>query len=391
MFKQRNTALIALAVSTFITNASYAETLESRVESLEKTLNKLSKVKVFGYLQYDKTMIASNNDDDLNNNSKLRRGTIGAKGKAKGDWKYLYEVDFAGDNANITDAFIKKKLSNNSEVKIGQYKEPFSLSELTSPKDLTFIEIASINGFAAGRSAGIGYNKYLDHVNIYTGVFGDSFGDSSTSDDEDFTITARTTFANELDNGFTYHIGAAVRSSQPSGNSKTYSFKPEASIETTNMSAAVTTGAIANIDRTDQVGLEFIAKKDRFSMQAEYIQTDLDRASGSDDYTLDGGYIQLSYFLTDNTRNYKKKSATLGRVDSHGEKDAFEFSYRYSTVDANDNGLNAGSMDNSSFALNWYVSPQIKFVANYIMVEVDDNANYAGDVDIFALRAQVNF
>ncbi len=377
---------IATAISAASTTA-YAETLEERVAKLEAKLTHKKEVDidVFGRLHLDKTWITADDTNlSLQNNSKLRRGRIGVKGKVDGNWKYKFEVDFSGNDSNVKDAFISKKLHDSGYIMIGQFKEPFSLEELNSSLNTTFVERASINGVVSSRKIGIGYNRHLNNLNIQTGIFGDSVGTSNSSDDETTSATVRISKFNNNENS-TLHFGAAYRLSEPTGDSVTYNFKPEASVET---SSSVITAAITNVDLVKQAGLELAYVKNRFSIQGEYIKTDLEIDNASDQ-TIDGYYGQISYFLTNDKRNYNDKKSVFGSVKPSSKKGAVEVAYRYSKTDASDTG--DGIVRNNTAAISWYASDNVRFLANYVWVNANSNTVYGNDTEIFAARAQISF
>ena len=367
--------------------------LEERLSKIEKKSEKfhdfLGEHKLFGRLQFDKTFVTNNNNLTLLDNSKLRRGRIGMKGKFDQNWSYKYEVDFAGNSTKFTDAYLKKSLGNKSSLKIGQYKEPFSLEELTSSRFITFLERAYINGFAPGRKIGIGYNKSFKNFNFYSGVFGDSIGTNSTTDDETVSGTARLAYYTQYKNKNVIHLGLALRASEPTNDQTSYKFKPEASIETS--SSAISTSTISNANKVNQLGLELATVSGPFSIQSEYIKTDIDRDSGNIDYALEGYYVQASMFLTNDKRNYNTKSSSFGRVKPSNKKGAWEIAYRFSKVDSNYESLTKGNMENNSYGLNYYATNNVRLMANYIDVNVDQNSVYQDDTEIVAFRAQIDF
>ena len=128
------------------------------------------------------------------------------------------------------------------------------------------------------------------------------------------------------------------------------------------------------------------------SIQGEYIATEVKRENGFENAAFDGAYIYASWFLTGESRPYKAKKGKFGRVkpiskDGFG---AWEVAMRYSTLDLNDGVITGGEMDNITFGLNWYANPNVRFMANYIMVDTDEKAGN-DDPRIFQMRAQVDF
>jgi phosphate-selective porin OprO/OprP len=131
-------------------------------------------------------------------------------------------------------------------------------------------------------------------------------------------------------------------------------------------------------------------------VQAEYNQTQLQRSS-SPDLKFDGWYVFTSYFLTGESRPYKK--GVFDRIKplhavGNGGIGAWELAARYSTADLNDADIYGGEIDNATLGLNWYTTDNVRFSANYIRV-LDVNrpgSDVDGiDGDILALRAQFDF
>ena len=106
---------------------------------------------------------------------------------------------------------------------------------------------------------------------------------------------------------------------------------------------------------------------------------------------LEGYYIQLSYFLTNDKHNYNTKSSAFGRVKPHNKKGAWEIAYRYSDAEANSGSLTAGNMENNSVALNYYATDNVRLMTNYINSNLDSNSTYGDDAEIFTVRAQIDF
>ena len=105
-------------------------------------------------------------------------------------------------------------------------------------------------------------------------------------------------------------------------------------------------------------------------------------------YVFNGGYIQVAYTLTGETRAYDKRGGTLAREyfgkagptskfflvrDENGNIisswGAWEVAARVSYVNLNDgSGLNriqGGDMDGVSLALNWYLSTNMNLMLDY--------------------------
>jgi phosphate-selective porin OprO/OprP len=353
------------------------------------------KNQLFGRLQFDKTFITNNksSSNPLYDNSNLRAGRIGIKGNLEHNWSYKYEMDFANNYSKVTDAYIQKYFFNNkSLIKIGQFKEPFSLEELTSSRFTTFLERASINGVSPKRNLGIQYSNHSSNTNFFVGGFGDNAGSGSVDGDESKSITTRFTFFDQPNfsqqsKNDIIHLGVAYRISKPTTNTVSYNFKPEASIK--NSPFVIEASDVYKIDRVNQVGLELATVFGPYSIQSEYIRNNI---SGDKSHFVDGYYVQLSAFLTNgDKRNYNTKKSTFERIKPVSKDGAWEVAYRFSKTNANHNDFDKGAINNNTIGLNYYTNNNISFLLNYVNVNADKNTVYGANAQIVALRAQVYF
>mgnify|MGYP001822269639 FL=1 len=196
------------------------------------------------------------------------------------------------------------------------------------------------------------------------------------------------------------HLGLATSYRRADGeNEVRFRERPESHVTSTRL---VNTGTLDNYDNQTLIGAEAAAVFGPFSMQGEYIQTSVDLDGPGSDPDFNGWYVFGSYFLTGERRPYKASSGTFGRVVPNsivgkGGHGAWELAARYSTIDLNDSGIDGGEEENITLGLNWYATPNIRFMANYIRAKTDPTSEVeypsAGDedVDIFQMRAQVDF
>jgi Phosphate-selective porin O and P len=68
---------------------------------------------------------------------------------------------------------------------------------------------------------------------------------------------------------------------------------------------------------------------------------------------------------------------------------AWELLARYSTLDLSDEDVDGGEEDNVTVGINWYPTPNFRFMANYVRVLDLDGGDFDGaEPDAFLLRAQ---
>ncbi len=111
-----------------------------------------------------------------------------------------------------------------------------------------------------------------------------------------------------------------------------------------------------------------------------------------------GAYAQAGYFLTGETRPYNRNDGIFDRLRplknfrNGGGWGAWEIAVRYSFLDLDQDGIgkDRGSIQDLTFGLNWYLTPMIRIMWNYIH-SMPDTVLTSEPADILAMRFQVDF
>jgi phosphate-selective porin OprO/OprP len=191
------------------------------------------KFKVRGRVQADYSSIDQDFDiteeGDINA-VEIRRARLGVEGVVFYDWKYKFEVDFAGNESIIRDAYVAYanwwKSIELSEIRAGNYYVYTSLEQVTSSRFITFMERAAfVDAFfpsvEGDRQIGAGILVGDEHWSFQTGIYGASTGEGNEIpgqeefDDDKLTYSVRGTIApiNREVNGVNQvvHFGASYR------------------------------------------------------------------------------------------------------------------------------------------------------------------------------------
>ena len=350
------------------------------------------KMQVGGRLMID-TAVYDDDHSDINNGTEIRRARIFVAGEVYDDWKYKSQVDFAGNDVTIKDAYIRYTGFDAANITVGNFKEPFSLEELTSSKYITFMERALPNAFAPSRKMGIGVNHVGDKLTVAGGVFADSVdADNDTegsNSNEGYGVAGRVTFAPLKEKTRVVHLGGSVEYRDPSGNEVRYRERPESHISNQRL---VDTGTL-EVDDTTTWGLEAATVLGPFSLQGEYVGVSVSNKHESD-ADFNGWYAFASWFITGESRKYKngvfdrvKPKSIVGK-GGHG---AWEVAARVSKIDLNDADVEGGEESNFTLGVNWYATPSIRFMANYVNVSDHDKGDVSDEPAVFQLRAQIDF
>lgn len=334
----------------------------------------------------------------LGNGTELRRARFEVEGLMYSNWGYEFGVDFSGTDADIKDAYIEYLGEFDSSSKFGQFKEPFSLEELTSSKYITFMERALPNEFAPGRNIGIGISHLGENWSTAYGLFGEAF-DTDTTDqvDEGWGVTGRFSYAPWHDDRKALHLGVSLSQRSPDDeNEVSFDSRPESHITDIKY---LDTGNIAEVDHVTLYGLEAALVLGPVSFQAEMINTQVARNTGLDDLDFAGWYFYGSWFLTGESRIYKRKKGSFGRIKPISDSGAWELALRVSSMDLNDLDISGGEADQITLGINWYANPHIRYMLNFIKVDNDLAADADGapavsgddDPSIVQIRAQIDF
>ncbi len=337
-------------------------------------------------------------DDQVDhpNGAEFRRARLGMKGKVSKDFGYKAEIDFANEDVSIKDAYLNYTGLDNTEIRVGHFKPSYTLEDMTSSNDLTFIERAApVGAFSTSQQIGAGVLHHGNNYHVAVGVFNDDAGTQS-SDDEAFSVAGRVATTPYKANNALVHLGGSAAYRKPDQANDRFDFdaRAENHLQTLDsVSSVLNDGESAIV-----YGLEAAAVSGPLSVQGEYIITDVENAGGQDPI-YKGAYGQVAYTLTGESRSYKTSKGAFGGIKparplnpSKGDWGALELAARYSHLDLNDGGLNGGEMNNVTLGTNWYLNNNMRLMGNVIFVDTDQNATTPDDdPTIFITRSQVKF
>lgn len=340
--------------------------------------------------------IISDDKVDHSNSAEFRRARLGMKGTVAKDFGYKAEIDFANEGVAIKDMYMNYTGVEDTEIRVGHFKPGYSLEDMTSSNDTTFIErSAAIEPFSSSEQLGAGVINHGDNHHIAAGIFNDDAGKQS-SDDEQWSIAGRVAGTPYKTDKATIHVGASAAYRQPDQANDTFDFdsRAENRIQTPDSVSSVITDG----DSTTIVGLEAAVVSGPFSAQGEYVMANVDNRGGQDP-VYQGAYGQVAYTVTGESRPYKIKKGAFGGIKptrplnpSKGDYGALELAARYSHLDLNDGGLNGGEMNNVTLGANWYLNNYMRLMGNVIIVDTDNNATTPDDdPTVYLMRSQIAF
>ena len=329
-------------------------------------------------------------------------------------FKAQYDWANTGDgNTDLKDLYLglKKLGPVVRDVRIGHFKEPFMLQEMTSSKYITFIERGLNNVFYPSRNVGImATGSPLEkRLQWQVGLFRNTNDQGFSFDDwgmSQYDVAARVAGAPlyKDDGEYVLHLGVAYIHQFRDRKTETLRYRQRP--ETHLAQRWVDTGSIAAGD-SDILNYEIAGVCGPFSLQGEFTHTYVEGGpGGGKNLDLWGAYAQMSWFITGEHRAYQLGKASFGRVKpkanfnpSQGDWGAFEVAARYSYLNLDDRNLMGGKLWDATAGLNWYLFPNMRFMFNYVYADVGDRVASSpsgpfkidGSGHIAQMRAQIDF
>jgi len=330
---------------------------------------------------------------EMEDGTEFRRARLFVSGFMYEKVEFRVQVDFATGEPAFKDVYMGiTELPGFGNVRVGQFKEPFSLEEMASANYITFMERSLANVFVPSRHTGIMlHNRQAgERVSWAVGVFKDTDDFGSGTGDEDYAFTGRLTGLPwyEKDGQRSLHLGFAY-SRRNIVSALDYSQRPEAHLAPRFVNTGLFPAEALNL-----IGGEMALVYGPASVQGEYITANTEGGLAGPDLWFKGFYLQTSFFITGENRPYRPAEATFGRVRPHrsflskaGGAGAWELAARFSKLDLTDGPITGGELRDWTLGVNWYLNPNSRVMWNYVRADLDK----VGDANIFQMRFQVDF
>ncbi len=368
-----------------------------KLESQDKNF----KFKFGGRIMYDYSYI--NQDDKLDrtfeplknpSNLELRRTRIFISGKVYNNMLFKVDADISNAKVDLKDVHVGlSELPIIGTILLGRFKEPLSLSSLTSSNYTTFMEGSEILSFSPTRNTGVMiFNEFFNNrLGAQLAVFKNGgHSEHIKVNNNGYAIDSRITgflIKNEEKHEL-LHLGASYSYRKP----KTKEYKISPRLPAHMLPKYINTFDLNAVDNVQLLNFESFYFRGPLSLQAEYLNASLKTQINTLKFY--SYYGEVSYFLTGENRNYKNsfnpfgniepKSNFLGRERGLG---AWELALRYSETDLNSENIMGGKQSNVSLGVNWYLNPISRIMINQVWADIEN----MGKVNITQVRLQVIF
>lgn len=359
------------------------------------------KLKIGGRIQTD--VIFINQNDSLDNHFEayngveFRRARIYFSGLLYNNIKFKFQLDFAGGDAVIKDAYIHFiKVPFVGNIKVGNFKEPSGLSMLISSNFLTMMERPLGNVFDNDRNIGLMiYNQYFEQrLSLFAGYFYPTDNSGKYVGNKyhlDFRVCGLPVY-NTKSGYKVLHLGASYVYQFHDNTEVKFSVRPESHLAPKYLNVT-----IDKLNKLNDINTEFLLIYNSFSLESELTYSIEHPGQGSilkySEYHTNAWHVTFSWFATGEHKNYSKSKTFFDEVTpkrnlgQDGGFGALEFAIRYSSIDLNYKDLEGGKMEDITFGINWYLNPATKIAFNYI----NSHVNTLGIANIYQMRFQIKF
>ena len=345
-------------------------------------------------------------DIDPNEGSgvQFRRARLAFEGTVYERATFKAEYDFATEgDVGFRDVYMGLlNLGPVGETRVGYFKEPFLLQEATSSNYITFMERGLPSVFFPGRQMGgmvsgnLLENRALWQVGGFRvtdeeGFAFDSWGDESM--DIATRLVGVPLYAAE--GAQVIHVGAGYIHRFLDDSLRLRS-RPESNlaqrfVDTQNSFAA---GGDVPANNSDILNLELAGVWGPFSAQTEWTGNWVQGDHGQGDVDFWGTYVEASWFLTGEHRNYDLGKGRFGRIKPKANFDpadggwgAWELVARFSYSDLDDDGVQGGTFWRITPVVNWHLTDNIRYELTY-GYGVLDRFDLRGGTHFFGTRLQ---
>ncbi|MDA8744403.1 porin [Rubripirellula amarantea] len=382
--------------------------------------------KVTGFFQLDTAYFDQSDESiatlgDIQDGTGFRRARIAAAGNLTEQASYLMEFDFAQAQARFVDVWAQINDTPLGNLRIGRFRQPFGMSELTSVRELTFMERPTTFALAPFRQTGIMLSDTAVDDQITWAVSGfrtlsDNFG-NVYADNGGYGTAERITglLVDRGDCGL-LHVGLDHSFLNPGRGQLQYVSQDEIfvgqqpNLGPTGLSVLpidgvppfVNSGVFA-VDTANLFNVEAATSLGRGLIQSEYRWSNLDLPTG-ENVTVEGGYVRARYVLTGEVIPYNRAAAVFGRIKPDhpldickGDWGAWEIAGQLSYLDLNPLFGKPGvpgkgrELTSSSVALNWYWWANGKCQFEYVHGQLNDLVLGDSHTNTFASRVQFDF
>ncbi len=358
------------------------------LESYEKNYRLWYDIRV----QADGAMFFGEPLNEIGNGTSIRRARFAAKVEFLNNWYAEFDMDIANSELELKDAYLQYTFNNGLELKVGNFKEGFSMESTTTSRYLTFMERPmAVNAFAPSRHIGFTatYQKnwFLAIGGIHFQCVDDIeerlFSKDNNKDfgmDEGASYTGRLVIMpwyNDVEKGL--HFGVTGSYRNPSTDAEVpYTLRYDTrSLTSINRKKYIDTDLMGNLDHATLTGFEMAGYYKNMRLQGEYLMSSVYRTDDLPTENFDGFYVFGSTILFGGKYNYNLSEGEFTQVSRGKSWGDIELAFRYDYLSLNSgfDKIMGGAGEGYTIGLNYYANNNVKIMLNYAYLNHDRYAS----------------
>lgn len=330
--------------------------------------------------------------DDGADKFDVRRARIGVKGRFL-DY-YSGEVVFngVGDAPVLDVAYLNIAWWKPAQIRVGQYKQPFSMEQLTSSNNIDFVERSYVDKLVPAKEIGA-----MVHGSPWGGVtyaLGFSSGEGQNEVEEDANVDDKDIVGRVTANiaelagskDWLAHAGLAFSKGDISQSTRGFGISRSAETRSSvNYLQSIVSAGDNDIDRS-RVGLEAAVAYGPFKLQSQWVKNSFDDSVVDED--VKAYYVQALWTITGESQVDRYKGGAFSGLKPKANFDpknftggAWEVGVRYSKFDASDFSktlaVNHGYLESDAMTagIKFVPNPHVRFMLDYVKTDFEN----AGD------------
>ncbi len=326
----------------------------------------------------------------------IRRARVGVKARFLDYYEGEIVLNGTGGAPTMDVAYLNVAWWKPAQIRVGQFKMPFSLEQLTSSNNIDFVERSVLDRYIAAKEIGamlhgspvkgITYGLAVSNGRPQNNAEGDNRVDS-----KDIIGRVTANFAEIADiKDVVLHAGLAYSKGDISkGDGLGGNRGPETNSGITYFTApavASVNGVDNSIDRT-RLGLEGAVAYGPFKFQTQYLTTNFDykaNATTNVDEDIKTFYAQALWTITGETHASRYRNGAFSGIKPKSNFDpktfsggAWEVGVRYAKFDASDIADNVGGTgfaksDAWTYGVKFVPNPHVRFMLDYVKTDFKD-------------------
>lgn len=317
--------------------------------------------------------------------SRVRLAEVSVSGKVNDHWGYLFKLDWKTFYAKYSG------IGKNTLLYFGQIIIPFGLENACSSKWSPFLERSlPTYTFSPGYGIGISFRTVFCDSTFSGSLTTAAYGRRSIYQSQPLQKTFRITYVPIHEPCRVLHFGVSARYQRLLIRDRLrFTSRPEIRLRNEGNDLGFLAIDFRGLNYCSCLNVEFASLLGPFCFQTEITKAFVNPKSfRSNIQNCVGGYIQASYILTGETRDYDFKTGTFGRIRPNSSLGAFDIAFRYSYLNLGSKNQMIGPEWSSTFAFGWTINNHVRLFANYIIATTYRNNGEKRKLDILGLRLQ---